>query len=504
MQDENDGVDEEQNDAEILNALLFVTLMGILLWLLGVHINQYWTEASDLQERADIIGWNIEVNLFDHSDVADEIVKWELQYQELKALEKRAMEIQWPMRLGGPPYFEEKLKEIEERIRHSEQLHPRVVALQKRAAEIGMRVERMDSQTALLRDAGPEVIRSFPYQEESIEKTEQYLDEMEILYKKVDALKEEHGIDLLRTRQLTSVVDDFKKLEQWQKDGLVLAEFDLLAIDIERWFELRDIFTEAQIPAGSFIMGCELEKDENCEADESPAHEVEISRSFYMMKAEVSQGIYAEIMGGNPTTYRNDDENKEDFIELSYPVADVEWVDALEFANQLSQLYGLEECYEINDDFQVKWPKKLDCKGWRLPTEAEWSYAAKGGEDYLYPGSDDCEEVAWANCKGLAPDLLGQKEYPRKGLHYSCEKKPNGYGLCDMAGNVEEWVWDIYDQEYFQQSPKIDPLGAETIEQQLRLRKGGGWQATASLVLPFKRSAAVQDKAGLRLVRTAR
>ena len=90
---------------------------------------------------------------------------------------------------------------------------------------------------------------------------------------------------------------------------------------------------------------------------------------------------------------------------------------------------GRERCYEIDGE-DVQWNK--ECKGWRLPTEAEWAYAARGGENYKYSGSDNAEEVAWYT----------ENTIPQ--THHVGQLKANGFGLYDMSGNVEESVWDRY------------------------------------------------------------
>ena len=108
----------------------------------------------------------------------------------------------------------------------------------------------------------------------------------------------------------------------------------------------------------------------------------------------------------------------------SCPVEMVTWPDAIQFANALSKKEGLDTCYVVKDK-DVKWTTGLSCKGWRLPTEAEWEWAARGGEDFVFAGSNKAKEVAWV-----------QSGMPRQ----ICSKKKNGYDLCDMSGNIGEWV----------------------------------------------------------------
>ena len=201
------------------------------------------------------------------------------------------------------------------------------------------------------------------------------------------------------------------------------------------------------IPAGSFTMGCTPEQGSDCYDYEKPSHEVTLTRSFALMKTEVTQGLYEKVMGENPSEFKG--ENR--------PIENVSWYDAVTFANKLSVMEGRETCYEINGT-DVQWTNK-DCKGWRLPTEAEWEYAARGGENYKYSGSDNVDEVGWYDGNsGTETHSVGQK-------------KANGFGLYDMSGNVYEWVWDWYGE--YPRASQTDPLGSPSGS--LRVLRGGYW-----------------------------
>ncbi len=156
---------------------------------------------------------------------------------------------------------------------------------------------------------------------------------------------------------------------------------------------------------------------------------------FKMHKTEVTQGLYRAIMSESPSN--NDGE--------CTPVDSVSWYDAVYFCNKLSQKLGYKPVYSVNGETNVaKWgytPHKgesvkyevvqdLKANGFRLPTKKEWKFAAKGGQDFKYSGSNNLDEVGWYedNCEDYA--------------HPVAQKKPNGYGLYDMSGNVMEWVWD--------------------------------------------------------------
>ena len=105
-----------------------------------------------------------------------------------------------------------------------------------------------------------------------------------------------------------------------------------------------------------------------------------------------------------------------------------EWYDAVNFANKLSEELSLSVCYSI-EGRDVTW-LNADCSGWRLPTEAEWEYLARGGEEHLYSGSNSIGDVAWYDGNS------GSKTHPVG------QKQANGFGLYDMSGNVNEWTWD--------------------------------------------------------------
>jgi formylglycine-generating enzyme required for sulfatase activity len=158
------------------------------------------------------------------------------------------------------------------------------------------------------------------------------------------------------------------------------------------------------------------------ENNERPVHQVRV-QSFYMGIYAVTQEEWVKVTGSNPSKFRGPD----------LPVETVNWYDAVEYCNQRSKQEGLTPAYQgssvnITCNFRVN--------GYRLPTEAEWEYAAKGGNQagsiYEYSGSNNVDEVGWyIENSGGSTHAVGRKQ-------------PNRLGLYDMSGNVREWCWDWY------------------------------------------------------------
>jgi len=222
--------------------------------------------------------------------------------------------------------------------------------------------------------------------------------------------------------------------EDWGEPGEAFITLEETAA----WVSPTTGMRMALIPGGTFDMGCtdEMDVDGHCNWYESPVHTVTISNDFLVGITEVTQGQWEAVMGSNPSAAIDCGEN--------CPVETISWNEAVEFANTLSTLDGLEPVYTIGAD--VSWDRTTN--GYRLLTEAEWEFAARADDGTTYAGSDVVSEVAWIN------DTAGSTQ-PVAGL------MPNGHGLYDMSGNVFELCWDWHSTDYYSESPAFDPTGPD-------------------------------------------
>jgi formylglycine-generating enzyme required for sulfatase activity len=177
---------------------------------------------------------------------------------------------------------------------------------------------------------------------------------------------------------------------------------------------------------------------------------------FFIGRCELTQGEYEAVMGKNPSEF------KESGIDA--PVEMVTWYDAVEFCNQLSDKEGLDQCYSGSGD-NIKC--NFNANGYRLPKDAEWEYAARGGNDSRgckYAGSNDIEKVA---------EYHGNNNKSTKPVG---GKKANELGIYDMSGNVWEWCWDLYGD--FSNSGQTNPKGSTSGSD--HVGRGGSWLNRAS------------------------
>ena len=235
------------------------------------------------------------------------------------------------------------------------------------------------------------------------------------------------------------------------------------------------------VMGGTFQMG-----SNNGNKGEKPVHDVTLS-DYYIGKYQVTQKEWQEVMGNNPSSFKGD----------NLPVESVSWYDAVEFCNKKSRAEGLTLCYTGSG-------KSTKCNfsanGYRLPTEAEWEYAARGGvktqnsASYKYSGSNNIDVVAW------------YWDNASKKTHSVGGKKANELGIYDMTGNVSEWCNDWYDSSYYKNSPKNNPQGASSGSP--RVHRGGSWYHGARLCRVANRYGNRPDRSdcylGFRLLRSSK
>jgi formylglycine-generating enzyme required for sulfatase activity len=225
--------------------------------------------------------------------------------------------------------------------------------------------------------------------------------------------------------------------------------------------------------------------------------------NFYIGKYEVTQKEWSEVMGSNPSKFKGD----------NLPVEMVSWYDCIEYCNKRSIKEGLKPYYNIdknkkdphntNERDDIKWTVTTNAgaDGYRLPTEAEWEYAAGGGQmsrSYIYSGSNFVDEVAWYWRNSGDKYLTGfwflrVIENNNDKTKSVGGKESNELGLYDMSGNVREWCWDWHES-----SGPDDPQG--------RVWKGGGWLGSDYVCEPsFRGNSAAHDRhpdTGFRVCRS--
>jgi len=249
-----------------------------------------------------------------------------------------------------------------------------------------------------------------------------------------------------------SEASDKAAMEQLRLDSIAKAVVTYKVGDVE--------FKMIEVKGGTFRMGATKDMDSDAESDESPVHDVTLS-DYYIGETEVTQELWQAVMGSNPSYFTGN---------LQRPVEEVSWNDCQTFIGKLNELTG---------------------GNFRLPTEAEWEYAARGGNKsrgYKYSGSDNIDEVAWyTGNSGVT-------------THAIKSKSPNELGIYDMTGNVFEWCEDRYGS--YSSASQTNPKGPSSDSN--RVNRGGSWLSNATYCRCANRGNSTPSGAGyglgLRLV----
>ena len=295
----------------------------------------------------------------------------------------------------------------------------------------------------------------------------------------------------------------------WSSIAMLTYDEPLLASDT--YFAFQPVIATGA--TATFSMG-----STDGTSQEQPVHSVTLTRPYSINTYEVTNDQFAAVMNealdrgwvtASTSTVRNVSGNQQELLDVGssdcridysggrfvvnsgygdHPVTEVTWYGAVAFAFYLNELLEVEQTYDLSD-----WSVDAEAAGYRLPSEAEWEYAARGGSasnGYTYAGSNDLDVVAWyGSNSGSTTHTVGTKA-------------ANEIGTYDMSGNVYEWVQDWYGSTYYSSSPGSDPIGPASGS--YRVIRGCGWNSAANYLPVSYRTGSFPDNAnvlkGFRLV----
>ena len=276
----------------------------------------------------------------------------------------------------------------------------------------------------------------------------------------------------------------------------------------------------ALIPGGSFEMGNALSASNDGDTDELPVHTVSV-REFYMDKYEVSKALWDEVASWAGTHGYDINTGSASGKATNHPVYNVTWHEAVKWSNARSQKEGLTPCYTLDGTVVMRTgTSDPECNflanGYRLPTEAEWEKAARGGlRGKRFPWGDtithsEANYESSSYSYDVSPTSGYHPTYATGSFPYSSPVgsfPPNAYGLYDVAGNMDEWCWDSYSLTYYATSPELNPTGPALGGDKGRVRRGGSWTFSARYARAADRDVLNPgidyDYLGFRCVRTS-
>lgn len=294
----------------------------------------------------------------------------------------------------------------------------------------------------------------------------------ELLEAVCEALKQRDMRHTLSEEQLTALLGDELTASTISDELVMKARFIAERVEV---LQLSKLNPMVLCPAGKFWMGSGWGEG----YEERPRHLVKISKPFLMGQTQVTQALWQAVMDENPSEFKGSD----------LPVECVSWFDMVRFCNRLSELENFKPAYSIGSGDKPTVHLDFFANGYRLPTEAEWEYAAKAGTELEYAGSDNLDEVGW---------------YSRNSgydTHPVAQKAPNAWGLYDMSGNVGEWCNDKWHRDlcpldrHKSSRVKSDPCNYASAPT-WRVYRGGSWYDDANDCRSTDRDVLVAVHAG--------